>query len=322
MMLNRTLLLSGVVAVIAVACGGGGFTGSDEDPGGAGDASAGEASGAQSSGGSSAAGMGAVGGSTEPGEAGASSEAGAASAGAPPMLPMIEIVQASRTSLVDNIDPSLTLSAVPEAGNALIVGITCFSEVENCVIPEGGVTDNQGNTYELVAEGSSIVSSSTHGSRPYLFIAENIGEPVGMVTITVNPLGEPITEQGGNYQNFAWGVLEVAGLAQNSVDKTGLFPNSCCDPSTTVMTDAATTQANELAVAVHSARSATTMFNYGNDPAWIEHHVNANGETAGSQHSLVTRILTEPGVVSHTWTHEVPTRGVSAIIATFRGVAP
>jgi hypothetical protein len=321
-MLNRTLVFSGSLAAIAAACGGAGFEG-DAD-GDAGEPNAGAGAGAQSSGGSSTAGMGATGGTIEPGEAGAASsaEAGAASAGAPPVPPMIEIVQASRTSIVDNIDPSLTLSSVPAAGNALIVGVTCFSEVENCVIPEGGVTDNQGNTYEMVIEGSSIVSSSTHGSRPYLFIAENIPQPVGMVTITVNPLGEPISDQGGNYQNFAWGVLEVAGLAQNSVDQTGMFPNSCCEPTTTVMTDAATTQANELAIAVHSARSGHTDFNYGNDPTWIEHHVNNNGETAGSQHSLVSRILTEPGVVSHTWTHELPTRGVSAIIATFRGVAP
>jgi hypothetical protein len=226
-------------------------------------------------------------------------------------------VQSSRTSIVDVIDPTLTLSAIPEAGNALIVGITCFTEVENCVIPEGGVTDNQGNTYELVVEGDSIVSSSTHGSRPYIFIAENIAEPMGMVTITVNPLGDP----ADNYQNFAWGVLEVSGLAPDSADQTGTFPNTCCFTSTTVATNAATSQANELAIAVHTARSGTEDFMYSHDPAWIEHHVNGNGNNV-SQHSLVSRILTEPGVVSHTWTHAEPTRGVAAVIATFRGVAP
>lgn len=234
------------------------------------------------------------------------------------MLPGIEIVQASRVSLVDTVDPTLTMSALPKAGNALIVGVTCFSEVENCVIPEGGVTDNQGNTYELVVEGDSIVSSSTHGSRPYLFIAENIGAPAGLLTITLNPLGAPAE----NYQNFAWGVLEVSGLAQGSVDQTGSFPNTCCFPSTTVTTDAATAQGNELAVAVHAARSATEDFAYGHDANWTEHHVNENGNSVASQHSLVSRVLTETGVVSHTWTHAEPTRGVAAVIATFRGVAP
>jgi hypothetical protein len=234
------------------------------------------------------------------------------------MLQGIEIVQASRVSLADVVDPTLTMSALPKAGNALIVGITCFSEVENCVIPEGGVSDNQGNTYELVVEGDSIVSSGTHGSRPYLFIAENIGAPAGMLTVSLNPLGAP----DENYQNFAWGVLEVSGLAQGSVDQTGSFPNTCCFASTTVTTDAATAQGNELAVAVHAARSGTEEFAYGHDATWTEHHVNENGNSVASQHSLVTRVLTEPGVVSHTWTHAEPTRGVAAVIATFRGVAP
>ena len=86
-------------------------------------------------------------------------------------------------------------------------------------------------------------------------------------------------------------------------------------------TDAATAQPNELAVAVHTARSNDNDFNYASDPAWTEQHVNGDGLTLASQHSLVTRVLSETGVVSHTWTHNAPTRGVSAIIATFRGVA-
>lgn len=225
------------------------------------------------------------------------------------------IVSASRTSTVANTDPSLTLSAVPSAGNALIVGITCFTEVDNCVIEEAGVFDNQGNHYRLVVEGSSIVSSDTHGSRGYLFIAENISEPMGDLTITLDPLGMPST----SFQNFAWGVLEVSGLASDSVDQIGTFPNTCCFSSTTVTTDGAITQPNQLAVAVHSARSNDSDFNYGHDPAWIQHHVNGDGLSLASQHSLVARIVSEPGVVSHTWTHNEPTRGVAAIIATFRG---
>jgi hypothetical protein len=312
-MLNRTLLLGAGVA-IAAACGGAGFEGDEDGTGG--DPGAGDA-GAPSSSGTNSGGTPPVGDPPLP-EAGAAPDAGASSGGAPVMLPPIEIVYASSTSIASNMDATLTLSETPSAGNALIVGITCFSDFQNCSIPEGGVTDNQGNMYELVAEGSSIVSSDTHGSRPYLFIAENIAEPSGLVTITVNPLGMP----PDNFQNFAWGVLEVSGLAPSSIDQTGTFPNTCCFPATTVSTSAATTQANELAVAVHTARSNDDNFNYAHDPAWIEHHLNNEGISTASQHSLVTRILTETGVVSHTWTHDEPTRGVSAIIATFRGVAP
>lgn len=268
----------------------------------------------------------AAGGSSDggaPSEAGApisgGTDGGGAAAAGAPSAPSIEIVQVSRTGIVSPMDPSLTLSRLPSAGNALIVGISCFSEVDNCVIPEGGVSDNQGNTYALVVEGASIVSSDTHGTRPYLFIAENIAEPTGTFTISVNPNGDPAT----NYQNFAWGVLEVSGLAtQNSLDQVGSTPNSCCDPATTVTTEDATAQANELAVAVHSARSNDNDFNYGHEENWVERHVNNDGVSQASQHSLVTRVLTESGVVSHTWTHAEPSRGVAAIIATFRGAAP
>ena len=309
-------MLGGALCALAAACSGNDFAaGEDMGNGGSGDAKAGEGpaivnGGAPSSGGSmSEGGMLVQGGTPNEGDAGAG--------GTPSPPPSIEVVQTSRTSIVGNADPSLTLSTMPTAGHALIVGISCFSDVDNCVIPPGGVTDNQGNDYALVLEGASIVSSDTHGSRGYLFIAQNIAAPTGPVTISVNPNGAP----PDNVQNFAWGVLEVAGLAPNSLDQTGKFPNSCCETSTTVETDGATTQPNELAVAVHTARSNDNDFNYGHEAAWTERHLNDDGLSQASQHSLVTRVLSEPGVVSHTWTHDEPSRGVSAIIATFRGAS-
>lgn len=315
-MLSRLWALAGLAGAIVGACTGTDFAGGGD--GAAGDsASAGEptggSAGANTSGGVPADTAGSA--SVPMGEAGEGGAAGGAP-GVPP--PSIAIVQKTRTGIVGNADPSLTLTTPPTAGNALIVGITCFSEVDNCVIPEGGVTDNQGNLYRLVIEGASIVSSDTHGSRPYLFITENIPAPTGPLTITVNPNGTP----PANYQNFAWGVLEVAGLAPNSVDQTGDVPNTCCFTSTTVTTNGPTTSANELAVAVHAARSNDNDFNYMHETGWVEQHVNNDGVSLASQHSLVTRVLTEPGTISHTWTHDEPSRGVSAIIATFRGAAP
>lgn len=314
-------MLGAGVCALANACGGSDFHGGPTDAAAAGDGHGGEMVTTPSGGAPGVAGSQAQGGS--PAQGGTPSDGGAAGAGGavdtPPSTAPIVVVQSSRTSIVSNADPSLTLSTMPQAGNALIVGITCFSDVDNCIIPDGGVSDNQGNTYALVVEGASIVSSDTHGSRPYLFIAENISAPTSAVTIAVNPNGTP----SDNVQNFAWGVLEVSGLAPSSVDQTGSVPSRCCFPSTTVETDGATAQANELAVAVHTARSndEDNDFNYGHEAAWTERHVNNDGVSQASQHSLVTRILTEPGVVSHTWTHDEPSRGVSAIIATFRGVA-
>jgi hypothetical protein len=321
-MLGRACALAATVSSIVVACGGPGFEGDDAAGGsravaGA-DSAAGQGDGGSGLGGTSGtSGTAGAAGSVSPGAAGAG-EAGAPSGGAPAQPPGIVIEQASRTSVVGNVDPSITLSTAPRAGNALIVGVSCFSEVDNCLIPDGGVSDNQGNSYELVIEGGSIVSSETHGTRPYLFMAENIGEPSGDFVISVDANGAP----ADNYQNFAWGVLEVSGLAPDPVDRTGAFPNSCCEPSTTVATDAATRQPNELAVAVHSARSNDNDFNYLPEAGWQQQHVNDDGLSQASQHSLVSRILTEPGVVSHTWTHDEPTRGVVAVIATFRGASP
>src|SRR5262245_8975633 len=108
----------------------------------------------------------------------------------------IRVVQATQTSISAGIDPTVSFQVPPVAGNAVIVGMTCFSEVDNCVVPPSGVTDNQNNTYVRVIEGDSIVSSNTHGSRGYIFIAENIRAPNGTFTIAVNPNGDPAT----NYQ--------------------------------------------------------------------------------------------------------------------------
>lgn len=312
---RRAWVLAAAGCALALACGGDAFEGT-RDPSSAG--AGGDGPSTADPGGSSNGGSpGAAGASPHAGSAG---EGGASTAGAPNSAPQIEIVQVSRTSLVGNVEASLTLARAPSAGNALIVGISCFSEIDNCMIPDGGVSDNHGNTYTLVIEGASIVSSDTHGTRPYLFIAEDISEPSGPFTISVDPNGAA----SENVQNLAWGVLEVAGLARHSADQTGATPNSCCEPTTTVSTEDPTTQANELAVAVHSARSndEDRDFDYEPEQGWVQHHVNNDGVSQASQHSLVARVLTEAGIVSHTWTHEEPTRGTAAIIATFRGAAP
>jgi hypothetical protein len=231
----------------------------------------------------------------------------------------IEIVQATTTQTIANVDPSITFNAVPRTGNAIIVAMTCFSDIDNCSVPPGGVTDNQNNTYLRVVEGSSIISQPTHGSRGYIFIAESIGTPTGNLTVTVNPNGSPTT----NFQTFAWGLIEVAGLVtSNSVDRTGTTAAACCNPSTAVTTAQPTTLANELAVAVHSARTNTPgdpSFGYVSQAGWTQHHVNNDPANAASQHSMVTSILTQTGSASHSWQHDAPTRGTSAIIATFKG---
>jgi hypothetical protein len=289
----RALSSIGTFGLLVAACG------APFDPAGSGGGGGGATASSSSSGGGS-------------GGATSSSSGGA---GTP-----IVIVQATPTVLDGASDvPELTLTTPPAAGNAVIVAITCFSDIDYCTIPENGVTDNQGNTYTRVREGESIVSSITHGARGYIFIAENIGVPSGPFVIRADPNGSIPP----NVQNLAWGALEVSGLAPApSVDQTGGTPNECCPLSTTVATLGATSQANELAIAVFTNRSNDDDIGCSAEAGWTQHHVNQNGQSLATAHSMVSRVLSSTGIASHTWSHEASTRGASAIIATFRGASP
>lgn len=226
------------------------------------------------------------------------------------------MVQATPTLLSDEDVPSHEFSAAPSAGNAIIVGITGFSEVDNFTVAPGGVNDNQGNSYTRVFEGESVVSSTTHGVRGYIFIAENISAPSGAFVVSVDPNGSV----PANVQSVAWGAIEVAGLGPPpSLDATGGTLVLSGQTSTTATTDLATTQANELAVAVLSMRSNDNNMLITPDPAWASHHLHQNGASGPPGHSMVSQVLDATGVISHTWTHDVPTRGVVGIIATFKG---
>lgn len=288
----------------AAACSGSEFT-SDGSGGAAG-------SGGADAGGGNGGGAGSGGASG----AGASAGGGASGSSGAGGTPAIIVVQSTPIELDNASDVyALTLTTPPTAGNAIIVGITCFSEVDNCTIPDGGVADNQGNGYALVQQGASVVSSTTHGARPYLFIAENIGVPSGPFVITADPNGSA----PANYQHIAWGAIEVAGLATApSLDQTGGTPVGS-NASTTVSTDAAILQGNELAVAVLTDRTNDNDANIVPETGWTQHHVNQDGQSTALPHSMVSRVIPAAGVVSHTWTHDEPTRGASAIIATFRG---
>jgi hypothetical protein len=56
------------------------------------------------------------------------------------------------------------------------------------------------------------------------------------------------------------------------------------------------------------------------EAGWTVHHVNQNGARGHPPgHSMISLVTTRAGQVSHTWTHDPPSRGVAAVIATFRG---
>jgi len=213
--------------------------------------------------------------------------------------------------------PTLTLDPPPSAGNAIIVGVTCISDhLGDCTIPDGGVTDNHANTYARIVQ-SEPIRSSAQAARGYIFIAQDVVAPSGPLVISVNPDGTT------TLQAVAWGAIEVSGLAPApSLDAWGISLAGATDPNSTVATtDRATTQPNELAVAVLSMRSADTNMLITPESTWVEHQVHQNNSSGPPGHSMVSRVLSSTGIVSHTWSHDVPTRGVAAIIATFVGAA-
>jgi hypothetical protein len=232
-------------------------------------------------------------------------------------------VNVSSTMMTTTADiPTITLAFTPSAGNAIIVGITCHSTADgisagDCVIDPGGVTDNQGNSYARIVQGLPILSSA-QGARPYIFIAENIGAPSGELIISIDPVGSSPPE----LQMMVAGAIEVAGLATPpSFDTSGISLVGGTDVTeTTAITDLATTQANELAIGVLSMRSNDPNMLITPEAGWTMHHENQNGvDGFPPGHSMVSQITTSTGQISHTWTHDMPSRGVAAVIATFRG---
>ena len=342
----RVALLSALVLIVH-ACGGEEFSDDAKNSGGTGGATGGTGGGSGGSvggTGGSAAGSGGVagtGGATggaggAGGSAGADGSAGdatvdgstdaASDAGPPPIV----VVQASplKLSMPGELTSTITFATAPNAGNSIIVGITCVSDhgvimndagtgaTQNgdCLVPTGSVTDNHGNSYAQVVQGSPI-KSSHQAARGYIFIAETITVPSSPFAIKVDPVGT------SNVQAIAWGVIEVSGLsAPPSLDASG-YTAAASGTTTNASTFQVTTQANELAVAVLSVRHDQTYAGIQPSAGWSPHQIhqdNANGPPA---HSMVSKVLNSTGTASHTWTHAVPSRGAAGVIATFKGAA-
>jgi hypothetical protein len=287
----------------------------DAGTGGGADASSDAASGGNGgSGGGSGGSAGNAGSGGTGGSAGGSGSAGAGGSG--PIL----IVNASTTT-VSTVDvPTVTLTPSPSAGNSIIVGVSCMTSMDqDCVLTEANVFDNQGNDYALVIQGAAILSSQ-QGARPYLFIAQNIGFPNGPFVVSVDPAGTVPAQA----QNVTFGAIEVSGLVSTppSFDVLAQTPAFGSVSPTTILTPTATSQANELAVALLTIRSEDTNVLITPESTWTTHQVNQSGTNNQLAHSMISRVLTTTGTVTHTWTHDDPTRGGAAVLATFKGASP
>jgi hypothetical protein len=258
------------------------------------------------------------GGGGNAGNAGVAGSGGSSGSGGTAGAPAFAVVGVSATEVSTADVPTLGMAPLPSAGSAIIVGISCLSTMEHCTIESGGVTDNQGNSYTRVIMGEAITSSS-QGARAYIFIAEDIGVPSGSFVISVDPNGTVPPDT----QTVVWGAIEVTGLAQApSLDASGsTLPLGTDATATTASTDRPTTQPSELAVAVLTMRSEDTNMLITPEATWTSHHSHQNGASGPPGHSMVSKLLTSADTISHTWTHDAPTRGVAAVIATFKAAA-
>jgi len=299
------------LTVCAVACGGSEFrsAGTGGSAGSAGAAPGGSGGTVASGGGSG----GSAGVATDGSVSGGAPGGGGATA-----IP-ISVVQTSPLVVDSTTDqPKLVLAKAPSAGNAILVGISCYSTVDGCTLVPGSVSDDQGNVYARVEEGVSIGGGSD-GVRGYLFIAENVVVTKSPFTISVNPNGT----SSQNEQAVAVGAIEVSGLAPApALDQHGKTPAPTQTTATSVSSPGPLLQPNELAVALLSLRSDESPFTINPDASWTPCHVSQGGQGAPLGHSLVAKVLSSTAIVTHTWTHKKPGVGSAAILATFRGQSP
>lgn len=303
---------------LSSACGGSEFESDKGSSGGSagngGTSATGGTGGATSGGGNSSGGSAGSGNTVGTGGAAGAVTGGTGGGGPVP----ISIVNTSDTvETITLLAPTLTLTPAPTSGNAIIVGITMQTTDDGCTISEGGVFDNNGNTYARLIEGE-VITSSAQGARSFIFIAENIQTTTTPFIITVNPDGEPTPP---DLQMVVFGAIEVAGLASPpSFDLNGSSLAGGDATETTVVTAGTTAQGNELAVGVLSMRSDHTNMQITPEANWDVHHVNQNGaEGHPPGHSMISRVFDAPGEIGQTWTHVDPTRGAAGVIATFRG---
>lgn len=243
---------------------------------------------------------------------GASESLKAASSDQPGAINIVQIAPSYASTGTWPSSSTITFEELPQAGSTIIVTISLYNNTGGAAdrLPaSGAVTDNQGNTYvRVVAENSAIYTTA------YIYAAYNIPAPSGTFTLTLTPTYQSIVD---------WNALEVSGLAASStVDRTGTATHGCCSDTTTVTNSGgATSQANELAIAVHTITDNPDDIQQVHDSSWTQFYLDNQSSNVAASH--LYKLLTTTQTVSHTWTYDSSNPGAgqraSAAIATFRG---
>jgi len=195
----------------------------------------------------------------------------------------------------------------PQEGSTIIVAIQGWANTNPFRV--NGVTDNQGNTYTLVAGTSNYAA---HNRNIYLYAAYNIAAPSGVFTITAATDPNPMLTTS---REMSISAMEVVGLLPSGVDATHVTSHT--GTSRTITLPGTTAEANEFAVAFSGGIiNASPMFDIMNNSTWNP----IQRRMADTVHSLVTKEIPAAGTsVSHVWDTQGNNGEVTfSVIATFR----
>lgn len=201
-----------------------------------------------------------------------------------------------------------SFGSLPTGGNAVIVPI-CGRHTPSGSFQVASVTDNQGNSYSLMA--SSLTGNVSTGLvRVLLYGNTNIGNPSGTFTITVSP-------QASSNNFYVFGGLEYSDVQDSGALEVTATNGTVSPTDASVTTATPTTKADELVIAA-TALQADADSNVGlSAPAtgYTQRFVEQDAASlVGCE--VADKIVSATGLQSATWSHDAA--DTASLIATFR----
>lgn len=210
----------------------------------------------------------------------------------------------------DNSTPvEVTLPNPPTTGNTIIVLIHGVTDSSNgydyLTMIDGGVTDNEGNTYKLVHESTNRLKAGTgftgYDGHSYIFVADNISSYGTSFTVSALPSSTPDYEA-----NIT--VIEVSGLnpagsfdIAKDIHKGELttgFPSG-----TTTSIDAGSNNADNSLILANFIQVGNADAMSVTPEAGFTTLYNTDTDTSGKIYVLAYQAQPTAGNVSTTWTH-------------------
>lgn len=148
-----------------------------------------------------------------------------------PCFGSIVYVQSAITRKSNAGNPAVSFSATPTVGNLVVAAVACYS-ASNCNVTS--VTDNQANTYTVIAKNVAYFSTQATVSLYYTVVTASSGT----FTVTANLTAS---------SDSTLAVAEYSGVAQSSPVDISTTATGSSTAATATMT---TTNANDLLIQV------------------------------------------------------------------------